>query len=60
MWKRRLDQPLETGFVPFDPLSHSGEQGELDRCGIHPRVPKLLQRLLGSLTREAPSEPRLS
>ena len=60
MWERRLDQPLETGAVPFDPLSHSGQQGEFDRRGIHPRVPELFQRRLGGFTRDAPSEPRLT
>ena len=60
MWERRLDQPLEAGAVPLDPLGHRGEQGELDRRGIHTRVPELIQRRLGGLTREAPSEPRFT
>ena len=60
MWKRRLDQPLETGAAPFDPLGHRGDQGKLDRRGIHPWVLELLQRRLGGLTREAPSEPRFT
>ena len=60
MWERRLDQPLEAGAVSLDPLGHRGEQGELDRRRIHPRVPELLQRRLGGLTREAPSEPRFT